>query len=285
LTRLDLSKLSKNEVENIDFSTYLASGSESSEEESEAEPEEDDKPVKRDALRQMLGLDGSKPKKSKGKGVQGDMEITFMPALTEKSEGPVAPEDETAIQTYKRKEKERKQRKKAAKEAIQEDDSGDSDAPQKPMDPAKQAAELELLMSDDEDLSVPGRHFDMSAIVKHEKLSRSTKRKRNKKAKQLADQVGDDAFQLDAQDPRFAAVAQDPKFAIDPSNPRFKKTKNMDRLLDEARSQRDTAAKEVHSTQDGTEGGRSDLDQLIQSVKRKSTGESERRAGKKARKA
>jgi hypothetical protein len=264
-------------VDNLDFSTYLASGTESSEGEAEVQ---EDQPVKRDALRQMLGLgDGSK-KKPKSKRAEGDMEITFMPALNDKVDAAVDPEDENALQTYKRKEKERRQRKKDVK--AQANEAPGSDGETAPADPDKARAELELLMSDEEDLSVPGRHFDMNAIVKHEKLSRSTKRKRNKaKAKELAQQVGDDAFELNVKDERFAAVAQDPKYAIDPSNPRFKKTKNMDKLLDEARVQRDLERQPASSAPGVV--GLSDLDRLVQSVKRRGAAVLER-ASKKARK-
>ena len=260
LTRVDFTKLGKGEVDNLDFSTYLASASDSSA--AEEEEEQSEETVKRDAMRQMLGLD-DKPKKAKKKAAQGDMEITFMPAF-EQTEQVVAHEDENALQTYKRKEKERKQRKKETKAVEQEEKEEAS------VDQEQQNAELELLMSEDEeDLSLPGRHFDMKAILKHEKLSRSSKRKHNKaKAKKLAAEVGTDAFQLDTADSRFGAVLSDPHFAIDPSNPHFRKSKNMDKLLEETRSKRATDLPATTTNVKET----TDLEKLVQSVKRKSAG-------------
>lgn len=121
-----------------DILAYLASssGEEDEDDDGSADVEDDffeaatttKKPVKgkRDALRSLFGLDaGTKSSATSWDGGKiskkgaGGMEITFAPAL---KDGAVAKDDnddrdETAIETYKRKEKERKERKKAERKA------------------------------------------------------------------------------------------------------------------------------------------------------------------------
>lgn len=140
-----------------DVAQYLASSSDEDDDDAEAEQEEDDffeaaepaegagdkgtkKLSKRDRLRGLLGLtsgsgtaggdgememtwDGEAAggKKAKKAGAEGDMQITFAPALSERSAkqldfaGDEHPE--TSIERYKRKEKERKERKKLERKA------------------------------------------------------------------------------------------------------------------------------------------------------------------------
>lgn len=123
-----------------DIKAYLASSSDES-----AESEEDDffeveegskeaKKGKRETLRGIFGLDkaggaklkdwdgGKNSNKGGGIGGDGEMQITFAPALTDAKNRADAQEaedskDETAIETYKRKEKERRERKKAERKA------------------------------------------------------------------------------------------------------------------------------------------------------------------------
>ncbi|GAA5961747.1 hypothetical protein JCM8115_004756 [Rhodotorula mucilaginosa] len=140
-----------------DVAQYLASSSDEDDDDAEAEQGEDDffeaaepaegagdkgtkKLSKRDRLRGLLGLtsgsgtaggdgememtwDGEAAggKKAKKAGAEGDMQITFAPALSERSAkqldfaGDEHPE--TSIERYKRKEKERKERKKLERKA------------------------------------------------------------------------------------------------------------------------------------------------------------------------
>ncbi|GAA5881012.1 hypothetical protein JCM3774_003068 [Rhodotorula dairenensis] len=139
-----------------DVAQYLASSSDEDEdadagedaddffEPAEAEPSASEKPSKklskRDRLRGLLGLtsgsgaaggdgememtwDGEAAggKKARKAAAEGDMQITFAPALSERSAkqldfaGDERPE--TSIERYKRKEKERKERKKAERKA------------------------------------------------------------------------------------------------------------------------------------------------------------------------
>lgn len=158
-----------------DVAQYLASSTDEDDEEGDgAEEEEDDffeaeqaseeesangkkgkKVSKRERLRGLLGLaagsdgkgadggmemswDGEAAggKKAKRAGGEGDMQITFAPALSERSAkqldftGDERPE--TSIERYKRKEKERKERKKAERKARLEgrlDENGEPALP------------------------------------------------------------------------------------------------------------------------------------------------------------
>lgn len=256
LTRLDTTKMSKKDVDQLDFAVYLASSSGSEDEEDE---------VQREKMRKLFGLDG---KKSSGKA-NGDMEITFAPALNEKAEESEG--EENTIEKYKRKEKERKMRKKAAKAAEDEEepnekeeagfddtffeedanmmaafeahgegassDAAEVSAPSKKSKKAAKAekdalradeerkkAELELLVDDDSAGEGPGKHFDMTDIMRAEKDERSGKKSRSARRKmaKAAAKNGpvQDAFAIDVKDDRFSNLHQDHQFALDPSNPR-----------------------------------------------------------------
>jgi hypothetical protein len=69
----------------------------------------------------------------------------------------------------------------------------------------------------------------MKEVLKREKLA-AKKGKLGKKAKKLLEETDD--FEIDAQDPRFAALHESHHFAIDPTNPHFKKTKAMNKLME-----------------------------------------------------
>ncbi|BGP26426.1 pre-rRNA-processing protein ESF1 [Rhodotorula toruloides] len=151
----------KSRVADDDIAQYLASSSEEDEEEGEgeeahddffefpeeegAEEEKDDsvaekkskKLSKRERLRSLLGLSGEGGDsmdttwqgealggKKKRSGADGEMQITFAPALSERSakQLDLVPDEkpETSLERYKRKEKERKERKKAERKARTE---------------------------------------------------------------------------------------------------------------------------------------------------------------------
>ncbi|KAJ1030448.1 hypothetical protein NDA16_001357 [Ustilago loliicola] len=138
--------LTKDQLRDDDFKAYLASDTES-------EPDEDEKAAKngRDRLRALLNLDGGEDgsgfgKKGKRNGgvfddprhdddeEQGEMQITFMPGLSEAAAKKAAngkkagDEDETTLEKYLRKQKEKKERKKAARSGAVEDDGKDAEA-------------------------------------------------------------------------------------------------------------------------------------------------------------
>ncbi|KAN0066088.1 pre-rRNA-processing protein esf1 [Thecaphora frezii] len=144
LTRLvSRGGLTKEQLRDDDFKAYLASATES-----EGESEDEGKAqAQRDKLRALFNLDGADDGSYKGKrggGVfddededraeQGDMEITFMPGLSEaaarKSKGQKKDQDEeeTTLDKYKRKMKEKREKRKAkAAERAGQSEAGSAD--------------------------------------------------------------------------------------------------------------------------------------------------------------
>ncbi|KAF9235036.1 hypothetical protein BU15DRAFT_51866 [Melanogaster broomeanus] len=276
------------------------------------------KAAERDKLRALL-LGGNGDELPEGwDGEEGgeedsdvDMEITFMAGLSEAKN----PEDENTLERYQRKMKEKRKRrkeenskhgKKSAGPALDDeffgvesdsdrkqhssDQSGkkyksdrnlrDSSPAPTPRQPSTKA-ELALLATSDNPHG-EAAHFDMKAVLKSERQSKS-KKSRHKSKKRETEGDADDGpnetqndFVIDVKDDRFAALHEDHQFAIDPSNPRFKKTKSMAALLHE-RSKRqkshhgrpDDPASQSHGP--AKPGGHErSLQSLVESVKRKS---------------
>ncbi|KAH6685785.1 pre-rRNA-processing protein ESF1 [Plectosphaerella plurivora] len=112
---------SRNDLEENDLKAYLASDSEDEpafeDEEEGDEPKLSKREQARKDMRAALGLSEATTK-TKGAPV-GDMQITFMPALTE-SKVKKPEEEETTIEKYARKERERKESKREAARARRE---------------------------------------------------------------------------------------------------------------------------------------------------------------------
>ncbi|CDU23795.1 related to ESF1-18S rRNA factor, nucleolar protein involved in pre-rRNA processing [Sporisorium scitamineum] len=131
--------LTKEQLRDDDFKAYLASDTES-------EPDEEELAAKngRDRLRALLNLDGGDDgfgKKGRRNGgvfddprhddddEQGEMQITFMPGLSEAAAKKSANgskktgEDETTLEKYLRKQKEKKERKKARRGGADEEEA------------------------------------------------------------------------------------------------------------------------------------------------------------------
>ncbi|CAG8519682.1 18680_t:CDS:10 [Acaulospora morrowiae] len=251
-------KFSKKDLDIMDFKAYLASSSE--------ESSESDIEISREKLRNLLDEVQLKDQSDR----EQEIEITFTPGLrelTEETPEKNSIENETTIEAYKRKQRERKQKKKAARksnnidDAEEEDTNVDFDDPffstsnkptrsknlykmsqQERAETDRKKAELELLVIDDED-NHNNKHFDMKEIIKSEK-KKGRKKKRSKGA-----QEDDDQFEINADDPRFAALYNSHHFAIDPTNPHFKKTKAMSKLLEEQRSDVNRKNEEISSEQ------------------------------------
>ncbi|KAH7102151.1 hypothetical protein BKA62DRAFT_700356 [Auriculariales sp. MPI-PUGE-AT-0066] len=284
--------MSKKDLDEIDFKAYIASDSEDS--------AADDDEERRKRMRAMLLREGSDGEQNgeddddqlpEGWGggkhdKAGELEITFLPGLSDKNGA--ADGDETTLDKYKRKQKEKKASRKAAfksKPADGEDGlagdaffGGNSDGDQDPQEKPRKAATKEELSSiiaetgNDEDLD----HFDMRAVIRADKAERGAlkgKRKLKRKLAREQDTAGA-GFVLDVADKRFNALHENPSFAIDPSNPKFKRTKGMEALLEERskRAQSNKADESVGS-----------LDNLVASVKRKSKAVLEQRDRKKRR--
>ncbi|KAG8763745.1 pre-rRNA-processing protein esf1, partial [Ceratobasidium sp. 423] len=309
-----LRRMTRKEVEEEDFCALLAS---SSEEEGDDENPLESKRQGRERLRGLL-LSGDNDDLPEGwgddrdaKDKSGDLEITFMPALSSKAL--VNEEEETTLDRYKRKQKEKREQKKSKRDADpsptrDDEESGDEffgddgDAePAPPKESGKKGkdatssestkpprnvlndAELELLLAPDPDAATgtEPKHFDMRAVIKAEKASRSGKksRRRDKKGASATNEAEDGRdFHVDVKDERFAALHEDHEFAIDPSNPHFQNTKAMKALLDErAKRQRERQTKEeaqarekIKAARESTSDDRS-LKSIVESVKRKSS--------------
>lgn len=275
-------------MEEADFRAYIASSS-SSEEGSEDEGGDGEsktggrktknegkvaKKAERDRLRMLLlgGNDDELPEgwgnpfdnkasrgeksRTGGEDSDVDMEVTFMPGLSETKN----PEDENTLEKYQRKMKEKRKRKKEeGKTGVEVDDDGkstkkktsqsgfddeffglESDGqhedeeegspnqskktsmkPRRPSESSK--AELALLAASDNPHGEPA-HFDMKAVLKAEKQGKS-KKSRHKSKKRDGNDVDDgpgetqNDFVIDVKDDRFAAIHEDHQFAIDPTNP------------------------------------------------------------------
>ncbi|PWN37311.1 uncharacterized protein FA14DRAFT_13033 [Meira miltonrushii] len=126
--------LNANQIRDEDFKAYLASASEDSEPEKEEEEGADKGgEEERERMRALLGLNGNSSggnagfgkakstafadaRKQKLQEGQGDMQITFMPGLSEaaerKKKGIKADEEETTLDAYKRKQREKRERRR-----------------------------------------------------------------------------------------------------------------------------------------------------------------------------
>jgi len=91
-------------------------------------------------------------------------------------------------------------------------------------------AELELLLMDqDEDGK---KHFNMKQIEENATMSKS-KRKRLNKKKNVQEETKEDDFEVNVKDPRFAALFTSHHFNIDPADSHYRKTKGTEALVNE----------------------------------------------------
>lgn len=225
--------LTRKEIDEADFKTYLAS---SSEDESDTEASTKSKAASRDRLRAMLlGGQDDLPEgwaRDDDDDTRGDvdMEVTFTPGLT----GPTEDRDETTLKKYQRKMREKKkQRKEGLKEKGDtkgddpEDEFFEVDAAALPRNVKREKTtkapervvstpqELSLLVSNG---NAEPKHFNMKAVMMAEK---KLKKKPKKDRKKFAEDEAQEDFTLDPTDERFKILHDDHNFAIDPSNPQY----------------------------------------------------------------
>ncbi|KAI5131701.1 ESF1 homolog [Manis pentadactyla] len=221
-------------------------------------------------------LQGIQEKEKKGKENDMEMEIKWVPGLKESAEEMVKNKLEgkdklTPWEQFLEKKKEKKRLKKKQK-ALVEDTSEDELPPdvdlsdpyfaeevkkmgikekKKPMNSAKdstspeeeaeiekQKAEMALLMMDEEEESK--KHFNYNKIVEHQNLSKKKKKQLMKKKELL-----EDDFEVNVKDTRFQAMYTSHLFNLDPSDPNFKKTKAMEKILEEKARQREQKEQEL----------------------------------------
>lgn len=213
-------------------------------------------------------------KEKKGKENDMEMEIKWVPGLKESAEEMVKNKLEgkdklTPWEQFLEKKKEKKRLKKKQK-TLAEETSEDELPPdvdlndpyfaeevkklavkKKSMKSAKdgtsleeeteiekQKAEMALLMMDEEEDSK--KHFNYNKIVEHQNLSKKKKKQLMKK-KELVE----DDFEVNVSDARFQAMYTSHLFNLDPSDPNFKKTKAMEKILEEKARQREQKEQEL----------------------------------------
>ncbi|KAH9817954.1 hypothetical protein DFH28DRAFT_1123888 [Melampsora americana] len=311
VTRRNTQKMTREELDELDFRAYVAPPSSDEENSSEHSAElQPKKPSNRSKLRDLLGLSDLGSSKAND---TPELDITFVPAFSQKeavapegntsstrsrklrnSESVITPyvdqDQESGSQNIDNSEKPSKKSKKVAKEKknkakITNDDHDDNDE-DKPR--TSGAAELELLFDVDEETDPSRAHFDINQIVKAEKLKgRSKLLKKMKRSKKEA--LPTDNFDINTTDERFSMVYNDHEFAIDPSNPQYKKTKNMSKLLEVARSQRERKSDSAEITggqpslasnkdkNDQHDRGDDGLGALVASLKKQSTSQNKRK--------
>lgn len=239
--RLTLSSrpLSQKEIEENDFKAYLASDSDESD-------KENGESLK-DKYQSLLGQSFAKFGKEDNDD-DVDMEITFDPGLKDKADDEDHEEkeqkEETTIEAYRRKEKERRQKRlakfketkqsenDAVEESTKSSKSKKSSKNKKhgvPEMDEKSKAELELVMMDNQDANVKD-HFNMKDVIKSEKQKKNKKGKKNKK---IDEEMVQDNFVANLDDPRFKEIFESHDYAIDPTNSEFKKTETMKKILKE----------------------------------------------------
>ncbi|XP_057637915.1 ESF1 homolog [Chionomys nivalis] len=272
-------KFKKEELLDMDFQAYLASSSEDEEEEEAPQGEdgvsvEDGKTKKyqKDDEEQIAKyrelLQVIKEKEKKGKENDMEMEIKWVPGLKESAEEMVKNKLEgkdklTPWEQFLEKKKEKKRLKKKQK-ALAEEASEDelpsdvdlndpyfaeevkkigikkkstkcakgSTSSEEETELEKQKAEMALLVMDEEEDSK--KHFNYDKIVEHQNLSKKKKKKLMKKKELL-----EDDFEVNVSDARFQAMYTSHLFNLDPSDPNFKKTKAMEKILEEKARQRE----------------------------------------------
>uniref|UniRef100_A0A8B9X1U3 ESF1 nucleolar pre-rRNA processing protein homolog n=1 Tax=Bos mutus grunniens TaxID=30521 RepID=A0A8B9X1U3_BOSMU len=221
-------RFKKEELLDMDFQAYLASSSEDEEEMEEAQglKESAEEMVKN----KLEGKDKLTPweqfleKKKEKKRLKKKQK-----ALAEEASEDDVPSDVDMNDPYFAEEakkigiKEKKKSTKSAKDDI---------SPEEEAEIERQKAEMALLVMDEEEESK--KHFNYNKIVEHQNLSKKKKKQLMKKKELL-----EDDFEVNVKDARFQAMYTSHLFNLDPSDPNFKKTKAMERILEEKARQRE----------------------------------------------
>lgn len=222
--------------------------------------------------RQLLQVIQEKEKKRKENDME--MEIKWVPGLKESAEEMVKNRLEgkdklTPWEQFLEKKKEKKRLKKNQKAVTEETSEDelppdvdlndpyfaeevkkialkkksvksvkDATSPEEETETERQKAEMALLVMDEEEDSK--KHFNYNKIVEHQNLSKKKKKKLMKKKELL-----EDDFEVNVSDARFQAMYTSHLFNLDPSDPNFKKTKAMEKILEEKARQREQKEQEI----------------------------------------
>lgn len=153
-------------------------------------------------------------------------------ALAEESSEDELPSDVDMNDPYFAEEVKKIEKKKSVKSAT------DGPSPEEEAEIEKQKAEMALLMMDEEEEYK--KHFNYNKIVEHQNLSKKKKKQLMKKKELL-----EDDFEVNVKDARFQAMYTSHLFNLDPSDPNFKKTKAMEKILEEKARQREQKEQEL----------------------------------------
>lgn len=130
----------------------------------------------------------------------------------------------------------------------------------------KRTAELELLLDDEDDGKA---HFSLKKIQENEKDSKKSKRKKKLKQKMQEQKQALPDFEINLNDNRFSALYDSHHFNIDPTNPSFKKTKNMERLIQEKLKRRPADSPVSQESQPKKSKEDAELSLLVKNIKKK----------------
>uniref|UniRef100_A0A8C6XR80 ESF1 nucleolar pre-rRNA processing protein homolog n=1 Tax=Naja naja TaxID=35670 RepID=A0A8C6XR80_NAJNA len=276
----------KDELLDMDFQAYLASSSEEEVDEKEKgndetdiadgdKPKEHSKDDEDQIVKYKELLRSIQEKEKKHQDTDMEMEIKWVPGLKENAEEMVRNKLEgkdnlTPWQQFLEKKKEKRKMKKkqkaaAIKETLTEDEYPSDVDLNDPYfaeelgrpglnktlkkgeiveeeDAEKQKAELALLMMDEEE---ERSHFNYDKIVEQQNLS-----KRKKKLLMKKEELVTDDFQVNVDDARFQAMYTSHLYNLDPSDPSFKKTKAVQKILEEKARRRHQGSTEAKGEQD-----------------------------------
>lgn len=242
--------MTRKEVEEGDFGTYLAPSSSENEDDDNSNRTGEKNDVSRRKLRALL-LDGDDNTLPEGWNNEDDgdvdMEITFTPGLSEQK----TDKDETTIDKYKRKMRENRKKSKetrAEKKKVKErpnsnkkggyqndeffnfgSDSEDVVEETETASDTKTNCRIPSRTKITTDESVPNitlhhakgpepKHFNIKTILKAEK-GKTGKKGRGKEGRKDEENELQEDFKIDVQDERFKILHEDHQFAIDPTNP------------------------------------------------------------------
>lgn len=130
----------------------------------------------------------------------------------------------------------------------------------------KRKAELELLVDDENDGKA---HFSLKKIQENESNSRKSKRKLKLKQKMLEQKQTLPDFEINLEDKRFSALYDSHLFNIDPTNPNYKKTKNMEKVIEEKLKRRPADIPTERQPQPKKSKEDAELNLLVKNIKRK----------------
>ncbi|XP_026568605.1 ESF1 homolog [Pseudonaja textilis] len=279
----------KEELLDMDFQAYLASSSEEEEEEEDEKekgndetdladgdkPKEHSKDDEDQIAKYKELLRSIQEKEKKHQDTDMEMEIKWVPGLKENAEEMVRNKLEgkdnlTPWQQFLEKKKEKRKMKKKQKAAAVTETLTEDEYPSdvdlndpyfaeelgrpglnktlkkgkivEEEDAEKQKAELALLMMDEEE---ERSHFNYDKIVEQQNLS-----KRKKKLLMKKEELVTDDFQVNVDDARFQAMYTSHLFNLDPSDPNFKKTKAVQKILEEKARRRHQGSTEAKGKQD-----------------------------------